>query len=386
MRAIRWVRGKRGIKAGLLACCIAALSAAACELVIEQEVRFEWTIDGSANASLCTTYGIATWRLEAFGPNAVAATVPCGAEPWVAIRVVEEGSYEVTVTAQDSGGQVLATRTIRSQFIDGSELPPVVIAIPFASTDFAPVANAKINVFWNINGTVNGAAKGQSWDQCAEVGAVKVGIEVDGNKSIHDCEKGGNMSASISGLVDQQSYAVKVTLLDASENAITTTASDTIIASETGGEYVVDFFYDSFLEPGKTNTTGRFMFKTTYENGKPCDGVSPPVDYQMTLLSDKGTPLSGVQVCSLNNVACQNTDDGQWTDFSAARACSNLEQEFSPVTWGMYKVRIRGAVDVGGGFDPDFCWDSGEVEILVGAGTENPLRILDSARDPNCSQ
>jgi hypothetical protein len=106
----------------------------------------------------------------------------------------------------------------------------------------------------------------------------------------------------------------------------------------------------------------------------------------MTLLSDSGTPISGVQVCSLNNVGCRATDDGSWSNFSAARACSNLEQELSPVSWGMYTVRLRGLVDVGGGFNPDFCWDSGVTQILVGAGAVNPVDIIDLPRDPGCSQ
>lgn len=382
---MRAMHSMRSARYAFGAACFGLLMATGCQLAIEQELLIRWTIDGDDSASLCTDYQIATWRVEAEGPNLVSATIDCELDRWQALRVVEEGSYDITVTARDAGGQLVGSRVLRGVFVDGDERSPIDIPITFTASDFAGVGNAKIEVFWNINGTVDGSAQGRSWDSCEEVGAAKVSISVGQQKTIHDCSKSGNMSAVITGLSEQQTYRVSVALLDEHEKEITTVATDDIIASQTGGRYTVDFFYDSFLEPIRSGTSGRFLFETTYQGGQTCAGVSPAVDLQLTLLTQGGTTISA-QVCNLDRVACQDTDDGTFDDFSIARTCSDGQQELTPLTWGMYKLRLRGAVDVGGGFDPDLCWDSGEVDVLVGAGDDNPLMAIDPARAASCSQ
>lgn len=224
-----------------------------------------------------------------------------------------------------------------------------------------------LEVYWNINGTEDGTAVGQSWDACAEVGADKAVIKVDGSISEHDCHASGNMSAAIADVADPGD--VEVYLADASGDPVTTTATGAAapVAGKAGTyRWVGDFYWDAFFDKNKQGT---YRFAASYE-GQSCAGVSPGVDSQVALLQLDGKPVSGAQVCAAQCVAA---------DGAAFAPCqpTSTAQSIPSVTWGDYSLKLSGALSAAQGHE--ICWEK-TFSILVGAGTQNPLRSLDLAR------
>jgi hypothetical protein len=355
----------RNTKIGLLAL---ASVFSACILLLTDDISLSWTIGDSSSTSLCSTYNIYKWTFTAEGPDRVTGERLCASEEWDTSRnlySLAEGSYRLTVNAVNSSGSVLASRDTTLSITSG--YGPYSSTIPFSSSDFSgtPTGTATLKIFWNINGTQDGTATGNTWDGCTEVGATYALVTVDGEAKQYDCDNGGNQGVQLTNLTSG-SHTITVKLADATGTAITTQAGDMVEATSTkAGEFVADFYYYSFLEPIKSGTSGDYLYTTTYEN-KSCTETSPAVIQQVVLLKLDGTPIN-TQSCV--GATCQTTNGADFADCYA----STTQQKMANLTWGAYKLKLQGALSNG-----TVCWEtqksaSSEVEILVGAGTSNPL-------------
>jgi hypothetical protein len=355
-------------RVALVATLAVALASGACLIVRSQDIAVQWSIDGSDSAALCDTYGIDHFTVYLDGPESVdSGRLDCRGAWADLFLALEEGSYIATVSAFDQAGQLLATRT-QQRMVNGDVPPPVTLEVDFTAADFGGGAGgARIDVLWNINGTIDGSPSGKSWDRCAEVGASTVLITVDGQAQSHDCDAASNMSTTLEGLTDGRSYQLKVKLQDASGKDLTTEASGRVRAgsASNAGQFVGDFYYDSFYEPAGTGTQGTFRFEVSFDGAR-CSAQSPPVELLYALVTrDDGSALTATaQVCD-GSGSCVNADG------STQLACSEGALSLSTLTWGRYRLIVEGS---GGGS----CWRS-EQQILVGAGSENPLVELDLA-------
>lgn len=366
----------------LLLLAVAVL--AACTVLSDLEVT--WNIEGSVSKAVCSTYGIARWEVEARGPDWVTETRACGdswrAGPWA----VADGYYDITVRALTAGGQVIAERRVNNQPVFGL----VTHELEFLHSDFGTTpGGAKINVYWNLNGTQDGTDTGTSWDGCSEVGASKVRVTVDGKAQTFDCYAKGNMSGSVA--VSSGAHNVGVRLLDGSGADLTTEATGSVTATESKpGTFVADFYFNSFLGGLKTSMKGTYKFVTTWGSGKAaCDGTSPEVDHTVVQLKEAGsgnaivTPVTGPDGSTFNS-------DGTTTGKCYKPAAGPLQVK--ELTWGLYDMRLQGAVNATSG-QFQVCWEEKSfsdyvdpgtgkyaTEILVGAGTSNPTRELNSQR------
>jgi hypothetical protein len=341
------------------------LLAASCHVELLGDLEVQWSINGQLDSGYCTTYNIGTWRVVVDGPERYSWEVPCGTawETGTVFYSIVEGSYSVTVEALDTADQQLAYKSTGVSVIGLGN----IVDIDFVDADFQPTADYTLNVFWNINGTEDGTPKGQSWDSCDEVGAAKAVVSVDGVESEHDCHASGKMSAAL-GLAAAP-VAVQVWLEDASGNALTTktltTPGPTLVTGKSDTwEYVAEFFFDSFSQA----INGDYLFATTYDGGKSCSELTPPATTQITLLKLNGNAVTA-QICGPDNV-CVSTNGA---DFGYCYN-GNETQDIADQEWGNYQLKVSGGV----GTDPniDICWED-TFDILIGAGTSNPVDLLD---------
>lgn len=369
----------------------------ACHIDLLSDLEVGWSYNGVRDTSICSTYGIARWRVEINGPEPYTFEGACTG-PWdtgVVFYSIIEGGYNVTVMALDSADQLITSKQRLGVEVIGAIGPRV--NLDFTEVDFTSPSvcgdtkctgtetctscpgdcgactTGQVNIYWNINGTVDGTPKGLSWDTCAEVNATHAVVTVDGVESKHDCHASGKMSTSVS--VDALP-SVQVKLVDSTGTAITTLSpaspGPTLVAGNTDvWEYVAEFFYDSFTP--KYN--GDFLFTTTYE-GKSCSATSPPVQNQTALVKLNGTPVT-VDVCGPDS-ACVNADGV--TPGKCYTADSTNPQYLSTIEWGEYQMKLQGGV----GTTPnvEICWEKefDKTDILIGAGSVNPVRALDLPR------
>jgi hypothetical protein len=346
---------------------------AACHVTLLGDLEVNWSIDDSSAASLCTTYGIDHWHILADGPERVSTDISCQGA-WTTGTVlwsIEEGFYKVTVEAVDTGGSVLASRSDSNVDVVSGSLPRK-INIAFTAADFSGGGGGKVNIYWNINGTSDGKAKGKSWDTCAEVGASKVEVVVDGVSSTHDCHAGGNMSTAVSV---SAAPTVKARLLDSSGKEMTTwtpeKTADAHASEADTWEYVGEFFADSFIDL-KNTMKGDYWFNVTYE-GQSCTATSPNVVHQVSLLSLKdGTAVNPPpDVCNASGGSCTPVDGASFA------SCTDQDQKIVDTIWGEYKMKLSGTLDTSMSYE--ICWEK-EFDILIGAGTENPTQSHDVPR------
>ena len=328
-----------------------------------------WTIDASKTTTNCVKYGVDRWRVELTGAATLTHKQPCTTIPWTseaAFHDIKPGVYTIKIEAVDSNGVVLAAVTRPNSHVAGALTQFV---LDFKAADFSPAGGHTLNVYWNLNGTVDGTPKGQSWDTCVEVGAVSAEVEVDGKATTHSCDAGGNQSAAVA--LAAKPGAVRVRLVDAAGAALTTwtpmTPGPTAVPGKTDTwEYVAEFYWDAF----SAKKSGDYWFSTTYE-GKTCSQLTPPVQHQVTLLTLGGTAITA-DVC-LPSGACVKTNGADLgVCYSASQA-----QKIKSVGWGEYKLKLSGATGTSPGVN--ICWEK-EFDILVGAGSVNPTLDHDVPR------
>ncbi len=397
--------------------------AAACTVVVIADVTVQWSVDGkSSGDDKCKEYGIDSWNIVLDGPERPMPTfrVPCGLEYSISDSI-EEGRYDIQVSAEDADGNLLASKSKTGVFIDGMarsnifefdfvaadfELPPAPVCgdgtcevdeVCPADCDPGPSCgdgtcdpdedfgncpadceepkDASIIVSWKINGTIDGTATGDSWDKCDEVGAAKVKITIGSDAPVIVPCADDNMSTQIMGFLAGE-YDLKIILLDASDNPITTEAGDKVIAAKDPQEEPFEFYYDSFNSTIKETTTGDYLFRTFFEAAKlKCGETSPAVGYKLHLLELDGTPVNA-QACYPGPSHCVDTIS------SDSGICQDFDQSIADLNWGSYILRISAGPSGG----TDLCWmtdngkdDTGKIDILVGAGQVNPIveQILD---------
>jgi hypothetical protein len=276
---------------------------------------------------------------------------------------LDAGTYTVTVIGLDGQGSEVGRSYGTEVAFDGSS--SIVHEVPLFSS---------IAVFWNINGTIDGTALGESWDSCAEVGAETVVITIDDGAPIEtSCAAAGEMSVAIEDLAVGR-HEVRVKLRDGSGVDLTTEGTALFEATADGVDFVVDFFYDSFFEPQRSDTLGSYWFTTQF-GGATCTEAIPTVAGQVALVKLDGTPVNDAVVCDENLSGCADADGAD--EF----VCRSRDQVIPDLTWGLYKMVLQGTV----GNEGTICWEtdeegSREIEILVGAGADNPVELIDLAR------
>lgn len=344
----------------------------ACHIELLGDLEVAWTYDGARDTTACATHGIANWRVELSGPELLSWEQSCGVNPWdtgVDFHGIIEGTYSVTVLALDATGKELASR--RQVAVDVIGIGPR-ISLDFIATDFGGGGSEKVNVYWNINGTEDGTAKGQSWDTCDEVGAAQAIVLVNGKEHAFHCKGSGypgkeTMSAAVS-VTGKPSVQVK--LVDSSGAAITTMTPSTPGPTSAGTdtwEYVAEFYYDAFT----ATKNGVYAFMTTFEGGQTCSQLSPPVDLQVALLKLNNNPVTA-DVCDASSTCVK-------TNGADTMACTSGTQQLSSLEWGEYVMKVSGAVGPAPG---TICWEQEfkDQDMLIGAGDSNPVVTLDVPR------
>jgi hypothetical protein len=341
----------------------------ACHIELLGDLEVAWTYNGARDTTACATHGIATWRVEARGSEVVTWEQPCGTNPWDTggdLHGIIEGTYVVTVLALDANGVELASRP--QSDVDVFGIGPL-ITLDFIASDFSSGAGKKVNVFWNINGTVDGTPKGQSWDTCDEVGAAEAIVVVDNKEHKFNCKGSGfpgkvTMSAAVS--VDSEP-TVQVKLVDASGAVITTLSPASPGPSSVDAdtwEYVAEFYHDAFT----SSKNGVYAFMTTFEGGKTCSQLTPQVDLQIALLKLNNNPVTA-DVCDASSTCVK-------TNGADTMACTSGTQQLSSLAWGEYVMKVSGAVGPAPG---TICWEQEfkNQDMLIGAGDSNPVVTLD---------
>lgn len=359
---------------------LAAVAVVSCHPVFFWDMQARWEVDGGRSSSVCAKYNIDVFVVRATGPMVRERSFECGAwDTGHKFYELEEGVYRVTVSAVEQGsGKSLAAKTASVEVFQDS-LDPDMVDFSFAGADFSGGGGpANIDVYWNINGTVDGQATGTSWDTCAEVGADKAVVSVDGTEHKFDCHSGGNMSGSVK--VSEGDHTVSVKLVDKSGADLTTAAKGTVKATKTkAAEFTADFYYFSFITI-KTTMKGDYRYATSFGAAKAsCGDTTPAVQHTTAKLDDdKGAPVSG-QFCGGSSCYKTNGTDlgGCWAKDQAV--------SIKELTWGLYTLRLQGLV--GSGASTEVCWEQQKFtdyktqpQILVGAGSTNPLRALNLAR------
>ena len=355
----------------------------ACHPIFFHDMTVSWNLDGGNKASSCSMYNIGTWVVEADGPEHRLREFPCGV--WDTDQrfwTIEEGFYSVTVRALEKGtDKVLAEKTGEVRVYADENLDPDHLALKFEASDFCTgggTGNAVIDLYWNINGTADGTAQGDSWDQCSEVGAKKAVVTVGCKRTVElDCDAVSNMSGSVK--VSEGDHNISIKLVDANGTALTTEAAGTVKATAAkSGEFTADFYFNSFLGTVKTDTTGSYKYATSFGAGKTsCLDNTPQVMHTTVYLEKPGGGDPVIkQFCGPDN-KCYKTNG------SDLGACWAKEKavKIDGLVWGLYSMDIKGGITGTSGFE--VCWSKktfedlkGKTDILVGAGVSNPTRAL----------
>jgi len=336
-----------------------------CVVVHTEDLELAWRVDGSDSPSHCSEFGIDTWLIDVVGPETASIDSPCG-DPWdsgTILHNLEGGLYAVTIRAVDADGTAIGRSELDVDLRGASGVVNVTIELL-----------SSVQVFWRINGTIDGTATGESWDTCLEVGAKTAVVTVDGVPNEYPCDN-KTMSAVISSF-SLLPKDVMVKLQDESGTDLTTEATATIPSDSNTDitvDFMVDFMYDSFFKPLQTEQLGDFWFNVAYD-GKSCDQTNPAVTSQIAFLDLDGTLVEDADVCNDQGQSCIAAN-GDPTEM-----CRDGDQTIPDQVWGMYLLRLQGAVRPSDNLT--VCWDNGEqdppgAEILIGAGVENPVVDFD---------
>ena len=385
-----------------------ALAAVACHPIFFWDLEVRWNIDGSQSTGLCTTYNIHEFEVVADGPEHRQRTFPCNDRWNTGTRFwdLEEGNYRVTISALPKGpGSPLATRSdsimVRDDVVSTD---PDELIIGFRGSDFTGgTGQARINFYWNINSTLDGTAKGKSWDTCDDVGANKAVMtvqKVDSNdKPVgapqqfqSDCHAGGQMSAAVN--VEPGDFRVSLKLIDAKGQDLTTTTDLNLPASKltgvtasTVGEFTADFYWYSFKQGKDASLEGTYWMSLTFgDSNASCSAASPAVEgigmSMSRLESFTGGTYKAVtaDICPETGTCFKtNSGDGQCQD-------STKKYDIKKLKWGLYKATLNGHAK-----GLEVCWKQETFQdtdiakynthILVGAGTVNPIRTINVPKD-----
>ena len=355
----------------------------ACHPIFFWDMRVAWTLDGTTKASACSTYNIGEWVVHATGDYLIPVTrsFPCGEwDSGQKFFQIEEGHYTVTVRALEQGSNKVLGEKIATVHVAQDDMDPDQVDLNFTASDFCTgggEGDANIDVYWNINGTEDGTATGESWDKCAEVGAEKVVVTIGCKRTKEfDCHGKGNMSGLVKVAVGDHNIAVK--LVDKNGTDLTTEAASTVRAkADKPGEFTADFYYYSFKSALKS-TTGTYHYATSFGKAQTsCLDTTPVVAHTTVYLEQPngGAPVN-VQFCGPDS-SCYKTNGADLGKCWAKDKAVTM----GGLTWGLYSMTIQGGISGTSGFEA--CWKKtshadlkGKTDILVGAGVTNPTRKL----------
>lgn len=348
-----------------------ALLPGGCAVVADGDLLVRWTLDGTTEKSLCTSFGVARFKVivtEIPEERTVDAfEFACG-DHWDTGRAfygISLGGYRVDVQALDAGGTVLAQKSTERTLPDSIDV--YFVDLNLAASDFGG-GSSKLNLRWVINGTVDGSLSGKSFDTCDEVGVSKVEVTVGTQTETFDCEKNGSMSGVFPGL-DPGSYQASLVMTDSNGLPMTNALKVTATASANPAEALVDFSYGEFLSPWDNSTIGDFIFEVKFEGGA-CQSTNPHVELRVLMLDRDGTPVTGKEACPLGS-----TENCAALSSAGFAACVDGPQVIRGLPWGEYTMVLQGATGA-----PDICWELKDKIILVGAGTDNPQKDFDLPR------
>jgi hypothetical protein len=366
---------QRAALAGALALC-SCFGTPAAEVILTTDLDVSWTVDAQQSATKCTEYGLAKWQIEGvvkartYTETLDTITVDCGAA-WTSgdkYYDISSGDLVLTISALDAADQVLASKREEKRLSAGADNPwPVDFA--FTAEDFAGTATGTIVVAWKITGTVDGTQEGTSWDSCSDVGAAKASVSVDGTATEYPCAD-NDMSVTLSGL-QPRDYALSVTLLNEAGIALTSANSQTVTAQTPSVIAPFIFPFDSFF--GYADVNGDYLYEQVFESDTSplkCGETNPAAALQLILLKLDGSVIDADSCPVSGGVTCTPTDA------SASGPCHDQDHKIADLRWGAYKIKLQ-ATPAGAG--ATICWeaqdasDSNEIDILVGAGTANPV-------------
>ena len=414
---------------------VALVGLVGCNLIVIADGEVDWTLQAGTT---CQMYGISQWAVTVQGPDAIPTTmIPCSTAGDYTSGVFHaaEGTYTATVRALGStGAQIGVPRgPVSATILSRYGLTHLNVGI-FTATDLAPTftcgnsvcessagetcqncpadcacgtcgngtcepglgetcgtcptdcscSTSKLHAMWSINGTEDGTDDGLSWDTCDEVQASYVRIGVDGSPSDLPCggsSKQAMNTASAGGdiSVAAGTHTITVQLLDAGKNNITSQAS----SSQTFGtgnvlSMPVNFNWDAFVGIIKTQTTGWYLFATTFE-GKSCQQANW-LQSEISMLYLNGSPVSNFypQVCDQyqNCYTADGNSTGKCSDTSRPQTMQS-----SSLIWGSYKLKLQATL-----IDKSACYSVGdqsngyETDILIGAGHTNPVVLHDLSK------
>ncbi len=352
--------------------------ATACHVVLVSDLEVRWTYNGSHDSTICSTYGIDAWVVSVDRGGIVRTKeFTCGTnwDTGYVFNGIEEGYYSITLAAYQAGDdQPIFSKTTSNYFVS-ADVSLNRVDFNVTDDDFGGSGAGVLNVYWNINGSTNGDKTGPSWDSCTEVSAKSAVVTIDGVAETYDCDASGNMAVALD--VNGMPSSISIKLVDASGQDLTSATEalppDPVPGKTNTWEYVGAFYPDSFYNK---NILGTYSFKVSYENGKSCNAVNPKIGYQYSMLKLDDSLVQGAQVCGPGG----NYTDCVAADGADSSVCydSSTTQKIKNQIWGNYKLTIKGAEAV----DEHQCWMK-EFDILIGAGTENPVESLDVPKDPN---
>jgi hypothetical protein len=385
-----------------------ALVAVACHPIFFWSLEVDWNIDGSKSTTLCATYNIHEFEVVADGPERRTRTFPCNDRWHTGTRFLdlEEGNYKITINALPQGpGKALATRSDSIMVRDDEvSVQPDQLTIGFRNSDFTGgTGQARIKFYWNINSTLDGSAKGTSWDTCADVGASKAVMTVQkvdssdkpvgpSQKFQSDCHAGGNMSAAVN--VEPGDFRVTLKLIDAKNQDLTTTTDMSVPASKLSGvsaknegEFIADFYWYSFKQGKDASLTGTYWMNLTFGASKAsCSTASPAVDGIGMSMSRLDSFTAGTYKAVTADICPETGACFKTNSSNGPCQASDKKYDIKGIKWGLYKATLNGHAK-----GLEVCWKQEtfqdtdiakyKTHILVGAVTVNPVRVINVPKD-----
>jgi len=354
---------------------VAITGLVACQLVLFGDTEVRWGLSGT-----CADYGIKLWEVTLTGrsyePPMTFSCTDASKSLSSGLITVEEGTYTASVRAISAGGTTLATRSSSGVIMSTAGTVYFIDVGTFSAADFTGGA-ASVKALWTINDTEDGTENGLSFDTCDEVGAAYVRVTLDGTTS-QDLPCGTSkqtMNGTVS--VAAGSHTVTAVMLDASKTAITHPTQQATLPNVTVSqpvEFVANFAWSDFLSPIKENTIGTYRFDTSFEN-QTCSQVNWVTNELSLILLNGQAVTPAPQVCDAFNF-CYAADGNSLGKCSSPGGI--LTMSSSTLKWGSYKLKLQGTLP-----DKTACYSvmdeagNKEIDILIGAGTVNPVDELD---------
>lgn len=101
------------------------------------DLEVKWRIQGSQSPGYCDSYGISKWIVSVRGPESRDVVIDCRDNWWTTendLLSMYEGTYSVTVEAEDAYGYVVAGQSTSVHLVDSGYID--VLTLEFYPYDF----------------------------------------------------------------------------------------------------------------------------------------------------------------------------------------------------------------------------------------------------------